>query len=645
MRSYFWRHLVTILAVLVTLSPDMIHPVLAGSPILPDYVFPIPGSTRLNPETSIIVRFPGVVNSQGSFASSFNVTGQFSGSHSGRAVLSDDLSTVVFSPDHGFTPGEAVFISITPDWLTSLYSAKPAPYSFSFQVNPHPTQKINSNLQELNLAVQTTKITSPIQVQSLMPSLQKDLTLPSDFPAYTINTPATPDNQGYYFLAPFQIGIPGPNYMMILDNIGEPVFYQSVPSNDWLLDFKKQPNGKLSYFDSATASFNVVDLNYHNVATYTAKNGYTADLHEFQMLPNNHVVFLIYDPQILDMSQIVQNGNPQAQVVGLVIQELDGSGNVVFEWRSWDHFQITDSDPHIDLTASNIDYVHGNAIQLDWDGNYMISSRHLDEITKIDRRTGNVIWRLGGKNNQFTFTNVDISQSLPFAFQHDIRRLSTGNITLFDNRNNLSPFYSRAVEYSMNEDTKTITQVWEYRSNTLDTFSVAMGDSQRLVNGNTVIGWGYPSTFPTGKQPDVTEVKPDGTKVFEMTFDLIPNLATYISYRAFRFPWQGSPTWPPQINYQVAGDQITLGASWNGATEVSKFEFYGAPAPSGQPVLLGTVTKTGFESQWTFTGNLADYCYFDAVAIDKNNQPMMTSGESTALGCEPFRIQIPIAIH
>ena len=35
----------------------------------------------------------------------------------------------------------------------------------------------------------------------------------------------------------------------------------------------------------------------------------------------------------------------------------------------------------------------------------MISSRHLNEITKISRTTGDIIWRFGGKNNQFTFVN------------------------------------------------------------------------------------------------------------------------------------------------------------------------------------------------------------------------------------------------
>jgi len=55
---------------------------------------------------------------------------------------------------------------------------------------------------------------------------------------------------------------------------------------------------------------------------------------------------------------------------------------LIFQWRSWDHFQITDAT-HENLLASNIDYVHGNAIEIDTDSNIIISSRHMDEITKL----------------------------------------------------------------------------------------------------------------------------------------------------------------------------------------------------------------------------------------------------------------------
>ena len=201
---------------------------------------------------------------------------------------------------------------------------------------------------------------------------------------------------------------------------------------------------------------------------------------------------------------------------GLIIQEIDENKNVVFQWRSWDHFNIVDAI-YENLTAPTVDYVHGNAIEYDNDGNIMISSRHLNEITKINRSTGDIIWRIGGVNNEFTFVN----DTIPFHYQHHIRRIENGNVTLFDNGNFRTPSFSRAVEYTLDEVNKTATLVWQYR-NTPDTYGAFMGSVQRLRNGNTLIGWG-------GTSPMLTEVTPSGTKALEIS--LPPGVFSYRAYR------------------------------------------------------------------------------------------------------------------
>ncbi len=125
---------------------------------------------------------------------------------------------------------------------------------------------------------------------------------------------------------------------------------------------------------------------------------------------------------------------------GEVIQELDAGHNVVFQWRTWDHYAITDAT-HEDLTAATIDYVHANAIEIDADRNLLLSCRHMDEITKIDHVSGDILWRMGGKHNQFTFVN----DSIGFSHQHALRRIANGDFTLFDNGNFHTPPFSRAV--------------------------------------------------------------------------------------------------------------------------------------------------------------------------------------------------------
>ncbi|HKB85273.1 MAG TPA: aryl-sulfate sulfotransferase, partial [Ignavibacteriaceae bacterium] len=218
-------------------------------------------------------------------------------------------------------------------------------------------------------------------------------------------------------------------------------------------------------------------------------------------------------------------GNHHAIVTGLILQEQDNSNNVVFQWRSWDHFKITDAAEDIILTDSLIDYVHGNAIEVDYDGNLLISSRHMDEITKIDRTTGDIIWRWGGihcKNNEFTFVNDPSG----FSHQHCIRRLTNGNYTIFDNGNLHSPQYSRATEYQLDEENRIATLVWENRNIPL-TYSGAMGSVQRLANHNTIIGWGT-----NNAPPGIKEVGVDGSLQLSFTFS-----DTTFCYRAFKHDW------------------------------------------------------------------------------------------------------------
>jgi hypothetical protein len=256
---------------------------------------------------------------------------------------------------------------------------------------------------------------------------------------------------------------------------------------------------------------------------------------------------LSYDPQPVRMDSIVPGGSSHAIVTGLVVQELDRARRVVFQWRSWDHFAITDvhsADQR--LSGGTIDWVHGNAVQRDTDGNLLISSRHLDEITKIDRRTGDVIWRMGKNavNNQFTFDASDRG----YSHQHDIRRLPNGHLTLFDNGNYMIPERSRAVEYEVDESGKTAHLVWEYR-HTPDNYGPFMGNVQQLPDGGRMIGWGGQAMGAK-----LTELHADGTVAFELGF----GGPTIWTYRAYRSPWRTTRIRAPQ---SIAFGGVMVGAT------------------------------------------------------------------------------------
>lgn len=366
-----------------------------------------------------------------------------------------------------------------------------------------------------------------------------------------------------------------------------------------------------------------MDDTYTVVDEFKAGNGYITDNHELQILDNGHVLLMIYDSQIIDMSEVVAGGDTASQVTGLVIQEIDTEKNVIFEWRSWDHFQITDAT-HMDLTANRIDYVHGNAIEVDNDGNLLISSRHMDEITKVDRSTGEIIWRLGGRNNEFTFINDDIM----FSRQHDIRRLPNGNITLFDNGNFHDPQFSRAVEYELNEEDKTAALVWEYR-NSPDYYGAFMGNVQRLPSGKILIGWG-------GTNPNVTEVSPDGSKTFELTF--IPD--GIWSYRAFRAKWKGVAA-APYLWADTSGQELILHFTKFGDPDALKYRLYRGGSPD-----VVTIVDSTEEGSLKVAGLIEGNTYFfrvtsvnaELVESTLSNDVRYTAPLSTSLNFSEYSV-------
>ena len=269
---------------------------------------------------------------------------------------------------------------------------------------------------------------------------------------------------------------------------------------------------------SASAGFGLKDETMAVVRSVSTV-GYTLDTHDVKLWPNGHTLLFGTETRSINMSQLVANGRAVATVTGDVLQELDADNHVVFEWHTFEHIPITDS--FYDLSQATIDYAHVNALTLDpTDNHLLVSLRTTSEIVKINRRTGQVMWRLGGKANMFTFLG-EHPENAPYytVGQHDVHRLANGNLLFFDNGNisggGVTPndrTYSRAVEYQLDEVNLTATLVWEFR-HTPDISASCTGSLKRFANGNTLIDWGC--AVPTSGTI-VTEVSPSGEVVFEM---------------------------------------------------------------------------------------------------------------------------------
>ncbi len=421
--------------------------------------------------------------------------------------------------------------------------------------------------------------------------------VPSDFPDIEVRQIAE-TAPGKIFMGSTFINDGAGNYLIILENDGTPYYYRKFNSNQdnrGSGEFQRQANGLLTAYLFDEQFYIAFDSTFAIVDTFRCKNGYTTDAHEMVLRPNGHTLLIAKRHEPVDMSAVVDGGNPRARVLGNHIQELDENKNLIFEWQSWDHFDIADA-VHENLRGATIDYVHMNSIAVDYDGHLIISSRHLNEITKIHRQTGELIWRLGGENNQFEFIN----EPYEFSYQHFARPVpgKPNSYTLFDNGNHRNPRFSRAVQYKLDTETMTAEKTWEFRY-TPDRYSNMMGNAQRLPNGNTFINW---SNWPPGF---ACEVDSSGNVLFEMTMNGVS------SNRVRRFEWDGVASAPYLIT-ESRSDGVVLIFNKFGDTSVENYVIYGGASPDALAP-MDTTSNT-----WAYFTNLESNSmyYFKIRAVD-----------------------------
>ncbi len=511
------------------------------------YLSPEPGSEMNSPSTNIIIRYGKTLSACGIDNNVINITGDKSGVHPGEIILAEDNRTILFKPDTWFTESEIVTVKLSRK-LQTVDNISVPELSYKFKITENDLNNISKNDFQSYYRQTCPEFFENYSIENKFPvysSMGINDSLPQNFPQIVVDSLNNPA-PGCLFFTPFTSTTFSGTYLIITDNYGTPVFYRKMSAQTF--DFKKQPDGSLTYFDLGRAKFFVMDSSYNIIDSVSTGNGYVTDVHELLITENKHYLLMSYDNQYVRMDTIIDGGNPNAIVTGLIIQELDEDKNVVFQWRSWDHFHITDATNDINLRGSYIDYVHGNAIEVDNDGNLLISSRHMDEVTKINRLTGDIIWRLGGvycNNNQFRF----FRDQTGFSHQHDIRRLPNGHITVFDNGNLHNPPYSRAVEYQIDEINKQAILIEQYH-NSPQTYSFAMG-CVRTLDDHRVIGWGWRNT-----PPSITEIDETGDIALRL---ILPD--TLQNYRAFKFPWKTNLFFgdPDSLNFGTVtiGDTLT----------------------------------------------------------------------------------------
>lgn len=528
------------------------------------YLMPKPGSKYINPGNDIVIRPGDLLHDPGISGKSFiEVSGSLSGKHDGRFYLSDDNRTLVFLPEVPFSLGETVTVKLSKGLETNAGSAVPQ-LKFDFSITK--TAPLAPTDDSGNLLKTTSSALAPLTVMSTN-------SLPADFPEFKIDTVNNPAPGNILFAnKPAAFGLPYGYYLIISNNAGNVVKYAKFSTAE--SNFRVLPNGEL--MTSENGRHIILDTTLAPVDTFKCGNGYTADSHDFLLLPNGHALLFATDKQSIDMSKIVPGGQPDAIVTGAVVQELDASKNVIFQWRTFDYIPITNS--YYDLTQKSIPYVHGNALDADNDGNILFSLRYCSAIVKINRKTGALEWTLGGKANDFTFIG-EHAENAPtyFSNQHNILVLPHEHVLMFDNGDQHPDHYSRGVEYVLDETNKTATMVWEF-DHGRKIYTSSGGSVQRLPNGNTMIGWSRPPSDTTIYHPIFTEV--NGTAITEEFSFTATN--KMFSYRVYKQPW---PALQSEYSYTlyspVNGNTYPNPANPNDTAQIGIRTYFQSVSPGG----------------------------------------------------------------
>jgi hypothetical protein len=395
---------------------------------------------------------------------------------------------------------------------------------------------------------------------------------------------------GFLFLGPGPVTLKGSEQYgpLIVDRTGALVWFRPLSAGLQVTNFARsryrgEPvlvwwEGKVLDSGYGQGEAVLLDRHYREITRVRAAGGRSMDMHGLSLTPAGTALFTCY-PETVQMDLSPIGGPRRSQVLESIIQEVDvATGRMVFEWRSLQHIPVDASEEPL---GEPYDYLHVNSIQQLPDGNLLASARHTWSVYKLERRTGKVIWTLGGKRSQF-----QMPPGAQFAWQHDARQPSEGVLTLFDNGTNgpiKTERQSRGLVLEVDESRRRVTVRDEYKS-PHRLLAGAMGSLQILSSGRVTVGWGVASY--------TSEFAADG----ELLFDYALPEGMY-SYRGLRLSWSGGPHHRPAVaatRHPQSGAPIIY-ASWNGATEVAGWQV-NSGSKRDQLRAVGIATRRGFET-------------------------------------------------
>jgi hypothetical protein len=404
---------------------------------------------------------------------------------------------------------------------------------------------------------------------------------------------------------------------MIMDWDGQVVWFSQIAQNAGTSNLAVQSyRGRrvLTWFDSqptqggvlsfAPGTYTIADDTYTPIATISAVgSGWAADVHDCVLTPRGTAYITVGQVTSADLTSV--GGPANGQVLDLGVQEIDiATGDMLFQWNGLSNIPVAESYAKYS-SAGTFDPYHFNAIGISPDGDLLISARNTWTVYKVSRRTGAIIWRLGGKRSSFA-----MGPGAAFAWQHDAKPYGDTMLSIFDDEARPTP--SRAIFLSLDTASMRASLLSQY-TRPGGVLASVQGSVQALDGGRVLVGW--------GEQPYTTEFSPDGQVRWDAQFPVLSSSPDiyYQSYRALNFDWSATPAESPAAAALPAADGgAVVHASWNGSTRVARWAVLAGPQPSAMTP-AGTANRTGFE---TSVPVASAGPYFMAIAEDARGREL-----------------------
>jgi hypothetical protein len=515
-------------------------------------VSPAPGAPGVLPQTqiSILGVRPGRITS-------VRAVGSSSGRHSGQLRAYTANAGASFIPAQAFGPGERVNVTLKIKGQRARRWHFRIGHPVALQPVLHPTGKLVLDPAKLDHFQTAPLLLAPVfkVLHRSQSAIAHDLLL-TPLPSPTIH----PGSK-----SALQVKVVGPGGPMIVNPKGQLVWFSQLPSPDVAGDLQMQRYGGqtvLSWWQGGVEpqAFGVgygviVDHHYRVIGQVHAGNGYQADIHELKLIPGRRALITAYAP--IRLTAKVHGRRRTVIALNSVVQEIDvPTGLVMWEWDGLGHIALKNTYAPVEGDGY-WDPFHLNSIQWLGNGRLVISARDTSSIYDVQQSTGKIRWTLGGRHSSFK-----LSRPARFWLQHDARLFARGReLSLFDDEAGppARAKNSRGLILRLNFRSHRASVVRSLRRRG-KTLANSEGSTQTLPGGGSLVGYGstrYVSAFNARGRLDFDSALPEGDS----------------TYRAFEANWHATPSSPPlAVAHSGSGGKTTVYVSWNGATDVARWQ-------------------------------------------------------------------------